>query len=77
MAPTAAAAEPAALLLVDRSLDLLTPLGHGAHLLDCVYGCLPRRNSPGTLKCSSHRNALLCAMEQRHVAVRRSPVGDS
>lgn len=54
MAPPAAAAEPAALLLVDRALDLLTPLGHGAHLLDCIYGCLLRRNSPGALRRCSY-----------------------
>ena len=59
MLPPAAATEPAALLLVDRCLDLLTPLSHGAHLLDGIYGCLPRRHSPGSLRCPSRHDALL------------------
>ena len=35
----------AGLLLVDRTLDLLTPCCHGDSLVDCMFSCLPRRSS--------------------------------
>jgi hypothetical protein len=43
MAGSAAASETAALVLVDRCLDLVTPLSHADHVLDQIYGTLQRR----------------------------------
>lgn len=37
--------DTAALVLVDRCLDLVGPASHGDHLLDRVFGCLPRRQA--------------------------------
>ncbi|KAK9845380.1 hypothetical protein WJX81_005043 [Elliptochloris bilobata] len=37
------AGEAAALVLLDRGLDLVGPTAHGDHPLDRAYGCLPRR----------------------------------
>ncbi|KAK9829698.1 hypothetical protein WJX72_007414 [[Myrmecia] bisecta] len=37
--------ETASLVLVDRSLDLVTPASHPDHLLDQIFGSLPRRPS--------------------------------
>ncbi|XP_054811261.1 sec1 family domain-containing protein MIP3 isoform X1 [Prosopis cineraria] len=34
----------AGLLLIDRTLDLLTPCCHGDSLVDCIFSCLPRRS---------------------------------
>ncbi|KAF7833909.1 Sec1 family domain-containing protein MIP3 [Senna tora] len=34
----------AGLLLIDRTLDLLTPCCHGDSLIDRMFSCLPRRN---------------------------------
>ncbi|CAL8470707.1 g10249 [Coccomyxa elongata] len=45
-APTAAT-ETAALVLVDRCLDLVTPLNHADHVLDQIYGTLQRRSTSG------------------------------
>lgn len=47
------ATETAALVLVDRCLDLVTPLSHADHLLDQIYGTLPRRSTSGhgSLRC--------------------------
>ena len=50
MLPPVSATEPAALVLVDRSLDILTPLSHPDHLLDAIYGVLPRRGGHGRLR---------------------------
>ena len=41
--PVEAAGEAAALLLVDRGLDLATPSAHGPHVLDRIAEMLPRR----------------------------------
>jgi hypothetical protein len=38
-----AATETAALVLVDRALDIVTPLAHGDHVMDQIYGMLHRR----------------------------------
>ncbi|BDA45712.1 probable Sec1 family domain-containing protein 2 [Coccomyxa sp. Obi] len=43
--------ETAALVLVDRCLDLVTPLSHADHVLDQIYGTLQRR-------CTSGHNSL-------------------
>eukprot|EP00884_Botryococcus_braunii_P018247 jgi/Botrbrau1/5105/Bobra.0128s0016.1 len=40
--------ETAALVLVDRCLDMVGPACHGDHLIDRVFGCLPRRQPGGT-----------------------------
>ena len=45
MAPASLAGEAAALVLVDRSLDVVTPLSPSDHPLDQIWGCLPRRAS--------------------------------
>lgn len=50
MSAPATATETAALVLVDRSLDIVTPLSHADHLVDQIYGVLPRRghaSNPG------------------------------
>ncbi|EIE22710.1 hypothetical protein COCSUDRAFT_42345 [Coccomyxa subellipsoidea C-169] len=47
MAGSAAASETAALVLVDRCLDLVTPLSHTDHVLDQIYGTLQRRLAAG------------------------------
>ncbi len=41
-------AEAAALVLVDRSLDVITPLSPTNHPLDQIWNCLPRRASLGS-----------------------------
>ena len=45
MAGSAAASETAALVLVDRCLDLVTPLSHADHVLDQIFGTLQRRGA--------------------------------
>ena len=50
MLPPTSATEPAALVLMDRSLDVLTPLSHPEHILDRIYGTLPRRGGRGALR---------------------------
>ncbi len=47
MAGSTAASETAALVLVDRCLDLVTPLSHTDHVLDQIYGTLQRRLAAG------------------------------
>ncbi len=64
-APTSAT-ETTALVLVDRCLDLVTPLSHADHVLDQIYGTLQRRSTSGhnSLRCgaspSSHGHLLEC-----------------
>lgn len=53
--------ETAALVLVDRCLDCVTPLSHADHVLDQIYGILQRRHTSGhnSLRC---RNPPLMAI---------------
>ncbi|CAL5220366.1 g2367 [Coccomyxa viridis] len=44
------AAETAALVLVDRNLDVVTPLSPSDHPLDQIWGCLPRRACLGAFR---------------------------
>lgn len=48
MPAPSSATETAALVLVDRCLDLVTPLSHADHLLDQIYGTLERRCAAGS-----------------------------
>lgn len=52
--------DTAALILVDRSLDLLTPGKHHDHFLDRIFGVLPRTEIGGPVSSSErckHRSA--------------------
>ena len=55
------AGEAAALVLLDRGLDLVAPTAHGDHPLDRAFGCLPRQAAGHARPQASGRVAWRCA----------------
>lgn len=74
MQAPAAANETAALVLVDRALDIVTPVSHANHLVDQIFGVLQRRGhtgNPGARHVASH---LLAFLVQHKAVVQQMPV---
>ncbi|KAH7844193.1 hypothetical protein Vadar_025304 [Vaccinium darrowii] len=60
----------AGLLLIDRSLDLLTPCSHGDSLIDRILSALPRRERTS----STHMRGLQTQLKQGPVDLQRAPL---
>lgn len=60
----------AGLLLIDRTLDLLTPCCHGDSLADRIYSSLPRRKH----NCSSQSKGSQSQLKDGPVKLRRDPL---
>lgn len=60
----------AGLLLIDRTLDLLTPCSHGDSLADRIYSSLPRRKH----NCSSQSKGSQSQLKDGPVKLRRDPL---
>lgn len=60
----------AGLLLIDRTLDLLTPCCHGDSLLDRIFSSLPRREPRAPLSMKGSQNQL----KNGHTSIFRAPL---
>uniref|UniRef100_A0A5B7C2A2 Putative sec1 family domain-containing protein MIP3 n=1 Tax=Davidia involucrata TaxID=16924 RepID=A0A5B7C2A2_DAVIN len=61
----------AGLLLIDRTLDLLTPCCHGDSLVDRIFSSLPRRERKTS---SSHMKVSQTELKHGHSSLQRAPL---